>query len=713
MVVCDDCCIVHRNLGREISQIKSVRKSHWSQSQLKTVIELYNCGSNSIWEYTLTNHGNSSITSSLTHSIRPLSRKKPTAKDPLYPNKNDFITAKYAKLAFTKKKAKEEKESLTDLCDELHSSVRSSSLKTSLRLLAAGADPNYMHPEKKTTPLHVAAKSCQLLQMELLFAYGADPLKPDSNGKTALDIAKSASYSDIVDRLVEYQFEVTDRITHFLCGRRPDHKAGQHYLIPEMVDCVVTNEEVKLLRSSLRSLNNKEFEELVKDVYDEVDRRELDEIWLQLCSASSSNPLRDRNLVPYLPVNAAFSSTRNQGRQKLARYCARDFTFLLIDILLETKRRQFCAPHPVFSQRFKQTTKSQTSPLNRLHIDSDNDSDPLYDSVASEEDKDYDEVEPNHTRLASHRRIHHKQRNGNEHLSSDSRKSIEQRLTQSDSLLRELIASNEGMKKDINELKNTVNDLVTENMQLRAIVLSRNPSSESLPIQSNQPPIAAPRSFNRFSAARPQSLPDRSSNPNLDLSPPMVNTFGVFRPPPTSAIHLNNLNSGIMTSPSPKPPPPPPPSRPGSSGSSTHNSHSFMDLGLLSPMRSPCPPVFPLKEEVFRRTEQITRAIQELLKVSLEGRQEVYLKCAESIQQAVGSMVSLFPDKSHFAKLNSTEEQIYHLIDFLKNNCIRLMTECSKVSQTSDESQKVEKIIDCAYEIARFAKQLIMLTTEL
>jgi len=48
----------------------------------------------------------------------------------------------------------------------------------------------------------------------------------------------------------------------------------------------------------------------------------------------------ERCIVPFLPVNPEFSSTRNQGRQKLARFNAREFATLIIDILADAKRRQ-------------------------------------------------------------------------------------------------------------------------------------------------------------------------------------------------------------------------------------------------------------------------------------------------------------------------------------------------------------------------------------
>lgn len=44
--------------------------------------------------------------------------------------------------------------------------------------------------EKGTTPLHVAARAGQALQVELLVANGANPSVIDTNGQTAADIAK-------------------------------------------------------------------------------------------------------------------------------------------------------------------------------------------------------------------------------------------------------------------------------------------------------------------------------------------------------------------------------------------------------------------------------------------------------------------------------------------------------------------------------------------
>lgn len=103
-------------------------------------------------------------------------------------------------------------------------------------------------------------------------------------------------------------------------------------------------------RNRLQEISNDLFEELAADVYDEVDRRETDSglflspplyylfdvflytVWLTTQQLHSS--------VAFLPVNPTLSPLRNQGRQKLATLNAQEFAQLVIDILLDTKRRQ-------------------------------------------------------------------------------------------------------------------------------------------------------------------------------------------------------------------------------------------------------------------------------------------------------------------------------------------------------------------------------------
>ena len=82
----------------------------------------------------------------------------------------------------------------TELSRQLHGAVRTNNLETSLRLLSQGANPNYFHPEKNnSTALHIACKSGQTGQVELLLVFGSDPGAIDKNGRTPSDYAKYVS----------------------------------------------------------------------------------------------------------------------------------------------------------------------------------------------------------------------------------------------------------------------------------------------------------------------------------------------------------------------------------------------------------------------------------------------------------------------------------------------------------------------------------------
>ena len=83
------------------------------------------------------------------------------------------------------------------------------------------------------------------------------------------------------------------------------------------------------------------FEELTIDVYDEVDRRETDAIWnaVETSGGGSNGKLPAAAIIPFLPVNPDFGTTRNQGRQKLARLSHQEFNFLVTDVLKEIRRR--------------------------------------------------------------------------------------------------------------------------------------------------------------------------------------------------------------------------------------------------------------------------------------------------------------------------------------------------------------------------------------
>ena len=165
ILLCSDCCSVHRSLGRHISHIKCLplratadgrtSEGAWIPEQLSMVQNLYACGANSIWEYSLLNPGASgSSSSSSSSSSKSVARsssisgshhgspssisnfakmRKPKPTDTITA-KESFIRAKHCHLAFVYKPAKDDPVvSESELSRQLHSSVRTPNLETSLR----------------------------------------------------------------------------------------------------------------------------------------------------------------------------------------------------------------------------------------------------------------------------------------------------------------------------------------------------------------------------------------------------------------------------------------------------------------------------------------------------------------------------------------------------------------------------------------------------
>lgn len=106
-------------------------------------------------------------------------------------------------------------------------------------------------------------------------------------------------------------------------------------------------------------------------------------VWL------SSADTIELSAVPFLPVDPSLSTTRNQGRQKLARFSSPELNSLVYDILVDTQRRHLAAERGfLFTIKLHNTNNTfRSGHLPQLREYSQiSDDDPLYDSVASDED---------------------------------------------------------------------------------------------------------------------------------------------------------------------------------------------------------------------------------------------------------------------------------------------------------------------------------------
>ncbi|XP_063866862.1 ARF GTPase-activating protein GIT2-like isoform X4 [Scylla paramamosain] len=716
ILICDECCSVHRSLGRHISQVKSLKKGQWNSIQLAMVHTLYNSGANGIWEHTL-----------LDPSVAKTGRRKPQPNDPVHPTKADFIRAKHQMLAFVYRPSRDDNNGDdADVSRQLHSSVRTSNLETSLRLLSQGADPNYFHKEKNCCPLHVAARAGQSSQVELLIVYGADPGAVDPQGYTPAHYSSEANYPEMADHLLECQYELTDRLAYYVSGRKPDHSTGHHWIIPEMADSLDMSDLAKEARAKLQSLPNHLFEELACDVYDEVDRRETDSIWLSLQNQSAL--VSDRCTVPFLPVNPDYSSTRNQGRQKLARFNAREFATLIIDILSEAKRRQSGIPSPLPTPKDKDSSSGTTSisalltdtpctaasaatasdtsssapaPITYKPSTNNNnkgemtdDGEPLYDSVASEDDYTYvEQVE----KLNQQKKILEEQKSQRQlkaellklpemesGVALDTYLEMKEKLESSEARIQELQNNNAHMRSQLDELCSTVQNLREENKSLRSLYSSGSMGQSS----HSTPPL-----MNYY----PHCLYNGDADPQMNVrTRGPVRPISMFEPrqgPPcvTSQCHpLDQSRTSAFSA------------RVSGEYDNTRARSPSLEASETTPLSASY--ALPTQEEVVKKTEVITKKIQELLISAQEGRQEAFMPCAEQIHAAVLDMDSIFPKGRCPPGMQGALRQ-------LVSSASRLLSECHSHalshSHTLDPKFVTQQVIQCAYDIAKGAKVLV------
>ncbi|XP_044057333.1 ARF GTPase-activating protein GIT1 isoform X3 [Siniperca chuatsi] len=638
VLICDECCSVHRSLGRHISIVKHLRHSGWPPALLQMVQTLASNGANSIWEHSL-----------LDPAQVQSGRRKPNPQDKVHPTKSEFIRAKYQMLAFVHKLPCRDDDGVTtkDLSKQLHSSVRTGSLETCLRLLSLGAQANFFHPEKGTTPLHVAAKAGQILQAELLVVYGADPGAPDINGRTPMDYARQAGHIELAERLVECQYELTDRLAFYLCGRRPDHKNG-HYIIPQMADrarpkcptqSLDLSELAKAAKKKLQALNNRLFEELAMDVYDEVDRRENDAVWLT--TQNHSTLVTERSAVPFLPVNPEYSATRNQGRQKLARFNAREFATLIIDILSDAKRRQ--------------QGKGLSSPTDPLDLGIDDDQHD-YDSVASDEDTDSELTTQNNNNT----------QRSNRAKSMDSSDLSDGPITLQEYLeVKKALASSEAKVQQLMKVNNNLSE------ELRRLQKEVRKGGTGGPAPYGSQHLSGSTEMGRYMVPKAEK---HGSGTDSDYD--NTQTYDL------------SLSMGR---------------------SSEEEGRGESEEGGGGEAGEP-DPTLPCTEDVILKTEQVTKNIQELLRAAQEFKHDSFVPCSEKIHSAVTEMASLFPKRPAL-------DAVHCSLRLLASSASRLQVECRKAAPSEPGAPAVDyqlltqQVIQCAYDIAKAAKQLVTITT--
>lgn len=639
VLICDECCSVHRSLGRHISQVRHLRLAPWNQSLLAMTQNLVSNGANLLWEHSLTDS-----------SQGKTGTRKPNPKDSVHPMKSNFIKAKYDLLAFVHRLPNtDDKRSIQELSKQLYSSVKTGNLETSLRLISLGAQPNYFNPDEGNTPLHVAAKAGQATQCELLIVHGADPSAYDINEKTAAVLAKESGHTELCYRLIELMYELTDRLTFYLCGRRPDHKNGINYLIPDLQDRgVVESSAAQEARCKLQSLNNRLFEELCSDIYDEVDRRENDAVWL--ATQHHRKLVSDHTAVPFLPVNPRFSSTRNQGRQKLARFNAIEFATLIVDLLHDARNREGLNTENQSTGVIEKTPKVAIE-------------EPDYDEPqgAEERSDDYQYDVPTESYKApvepppSLRGPDYKPKEiiaGTDpvlqakiHELQDQNHSLGQQNNVIRTMLQKLMQENAGLRTQVAQVMAERDDL---EQRLNMLQYDRPTNNTvSLEALSSQTTIS-----------EKQSLGGDSNYDNLST----------INPSPPVPPMIDGIDS--------------------SEDSTAYRTEDDVESASIGPSQS----------QIVMATEQITKKIQELLQAAQGGRNSQYVECSSNISTAVNDMANLFPEPP-------SSDNVRMALRLMIGSAARLQVECK--SRSLDQAMLTQQVIQCSYDIAKAAKQLV------
>ncbi|KAL3269616.1 hypothetical protein HHI36_008680 [Cryptolaemus montrouzieri] len=609
ILLCTQCCSIHRSLGRHISQVKSLQKSLWPGKQMSMLMTLINNGVNSIWEHMLLENNSKML------------KKKPNPRDSLE-TKAEFIKAKHQMCTFALRQTFDDGPICieNELGKQLHASVRSPNLETSFKLLATGADPNYFHDEKGTTPLHVAVKSEQFLQLELLLVYGADPSCLDAHGKTPIDYAKNNANKEIYNRLLESQYEVSDSFSYYLAMRKPDHQSGVHILIPQ--NGFFSN---SASLEKLQKLPNHLFEELVVDVFDEVDRRQTEAIWLSCVDAI------ELNTVPFLPVDPTLSTTRNQGRQKLARFSTPELKNLVYDILVDTQRRQ---------------------------IKSYCDEDPVYDTVAS--DEDYEALPtPKDLNKSNTSTDGSCQEKNSEFME------LTKQLKLSDSTISDL-------KAEVDKLKAYIENLTTENNDLKS-KLSQIPEKSRLNGET------AFNSLDTFlmNQEEPNRVPPLNGR-SLDDS----FVFERRSQRPSSMYETRDITKGIKT-----------------------NRHAFKHQLKDFDQRSGIQSLYSernSRQPIEIHTANITKSVQQLWKCLNESSIDECIPKAEKVKIATAKLIANLP-RERFADITKV------MLDVLP----RLQPECKEYVAASREGDvkliehHLSKIREYAYILVSNTRDIL------
>ncbi|KAM8830414.1 arf-GAP with GTPase, ANK repeat and PH domain-containing protein 2 isoform 5-T5 [Synchiropus picturatus] len=182
-LICIECSGIHRNLGTHLSRVRSLDLDDWPVELTQVLAAIGNHMANSIWE-------------GLTHS-----RTKPTP-NASREERESWIRAKYEQRAFVPPLPAPADDSMPTC---LLAAVKERDLPRLLLLLAhSSKDMINAAAAASHTALHAACQLGDVVMTQLLIWYGSDVKAKDSQGQTAMAMARKSGSKACVDVLLQH-----------------------------------------------------------------------------------------------------------------------------------------------------------------------------------------------------------------------------------------------------------------------------------------------------------------------------------------------------------------------------------------------------------------------------------------------------------------------------------------------------------------------------
>ena len=191
IVICLECSGIHRSLGTHISKVRSLTLDKWLPEYVTFLCKRGNAAANKFLEANVPDN-----------VVRLNPRSQRAARE-------EYIRNKYVKHLYAAPLAVQpplpDTPSEEDLGRALYAAVAKSPINEDavVQLLVKGANPNYVcGSEAHKTPLFCAAIAGNILALEVLLQYGADPAAQDIRGWTPIHYAAYFNRPRCLRRLI-------------------------------------------------------------------------------------------------------------------------------------------------------------------------------------------------------------------------------------------------------------------------------------------------------------------------------------------------------------------------------------------------------------------------------------------------------------------------------------------------------------------------------